>query len=125
MMDALQKRVVDLARHLPGVEESVSWNTPCLKVGKKLLIRVRDDDDYMLPFSRLDRDLLVEMAPDIYYYTDHFRNYDYVLVRASAIGDDELQQRIEAVWRAHCSQTASATDEQSGLTYETRSGIEP
>jgi hypothetical protein len=99
MIELLQQRVVRLTRHLSGVEESVSWNTPCLKVGKKLLIRVRDDDHYMLPFSRHDRDLLVEMAPDIYSYTDHFRNYDYVLVRAAAIGDEELLQRIEAVWR--------------------------
>jgi hypothetical protein len=53
----------------------------------------------MLPFSRHDRDLLVEMAPDIYYFTEHFRNYDYVLVRAATVSDEELLQRIEAVWR--------------------------
>jgi len=99
MMDKMQKRVVALSQHLPGIEEGLSWNTHCLKVGKKLIIRVRDDRDYMLPFSRHDRDLLVEMAPDIYQYTEHFRNYDYVLVRAAAISDEELVQRLEAVWR--------------------------
>ena len=98
MMDDLHKRVVALSRHLPGIEEGLSWNTPCLKVGKKLIIRVRDDTDYVLPFPRHDRDLLVDMAPDIYYYTEHFRNFDYVLVRASAISDDELAMRIRTVW---------------------------
>ena len=98
MMDEMQRRVVALLRHLPGIEEGLSWNTACLKVGKKLIIRVHDDEDYMLPFSRHDRDLLVEMAPEIYHFTEHFRNYDYVLVRASAINDDELSQRMEAVW---------------------------
>lgn len=35
--------VRDLARAMPGVEESTSYGTPALKVKKKLMVRLKED----------------------------------------------------------------------------------
>jgi hypothetical protein len=42
---------------------------------------------------------LVETAPDVYYFTDHYANYPMVLVRLSRIHPDALRDLLGAAWR--------------------------
>jgi hypothetical protein len=45
------------------------------------------------------KEMLLEMAPEIYFETDHYRGWPWVLVRMSAISDDELTERLVEAWR--------------------------
>jgi hypothetical protein len=80
--------VLEIGLALPGVEESTAYGSPALKVHGKLLacvpvnrsagpgsLAVRVDFD--------DRAELLAAAPDVYYVTDHYLNYNAVLVRLS------------------------------------------
>lgn len=92
-------RLKRLSRDLPGVEEGTSYGTPALKVGKHLLVRVKDEDTLVLRCAIEEKEALMEVAGDIYFETAHYVGWPFVLARAGAIGDEELALRVEAAWR--------------------------
>ena len=67
------------------VEPTTTHGTPSFKVRGKLLTRLREDGDSLLikNVGPDERAMLVEAFPDLYYVTDHYRNYDMVLIRLS------------------------------------------
>lgn len=91
-------RLKRLARDLPGVVEGTSYGAPALKVGKHLLVRVKDEDTFVLPCPIEEKEALIAVAGDIYFETAHYVGWPYVLARAGAIGDAELGLRIEVAW---------------------------
>jgi len=89
-----------IAHEFPGIEESTSYGTPALKVRGSLLLRLREDGETLaLKTTFVDRDLLLQGDPDVYFLTDHYRNYPYVLVRLSHIRAGDLRDRIDEAWR--------------------------
>src|SRR3981081_4335797 len=64
----------------PEVEDGTSYGTPALKVRKKMLARLREDNDSLvMPGVPLDeREMLIETQPKIFYFTDHYRDYPMV-----------------------------------------------
>ena len=44
--------------------------------------------------------MLIAAAPDLYFETDHYRNWPAVLVRMDAIDDATLKARLHAAWEA-------------------------
>jgi hypothetical protein len=85
---------------MPGVEQGTAYGRPAFKLRGKLFAGLRDNDTVLgLPMSADDRELFLEMAPEIYFITDHYRGYPAVLVRLQAIEADELAERIERAWR--------------------------
>src|ERR1700733_15761253 len=74
--------VRQMALLLPNVEEGTSYGTPALKVKGQLIIRLREELDSIvlkMPFDR--REELMAGDPETYYITDHYREYEWVLVR--------------------------------------------
>ena len=47
----------------------------------------------------------MEIAPETYFVTDHYRGYPAVLVRLAAIDADELEARLEQAWRSKATKT--------------------
>jgi hypothetical protein len=84
---------------LPGIEESTSFGTPALKVGGKLLMRVKDADTLVFRSPIEMKEILIESAPEIYFETDHYKGWPAALVRLSKISDAELQQCLQRAWR--------------------------
>lgn len=96
--DPLLARLQRLAQDLPGVETGTSYGTPALKVAGKLFVRVKDAETLVLMVPLDDKERLIEMAPDLYYETDHYRGWPALLVRAAVIDDAELQRRLAESW---------------------------
>jgi hypothetical protein len=94
--------VRDLGLSLPGVEESTSYGTPSLKVGGKrgkMIARLKEDGETLVVrCSRDERELLIDSDPDAFFLTDHYRDYDYVLVRLPAADRDLLDDRLTEAW---------------------------
>lgn len=69
----------------PLVEASTSYGTPSFKVKGKLLTRLKEDGDSLLikGVGPDERAMLCEAFPDLYYFTDHYRDYPMVLIRLS------------------------------------------
>ncbi|HEV7602552.1 MAG TPA: MmcQ/YjbR family DNA-binding protein [Bradyrhizobium sp.] len=92
----------------PEVEDGTSYGTPALKVRKKLLVRLREDgDSLVMPgVPRDERDMVVESAPKIFYFTDHYRDYPMVLIRLSQATRATVEPLLLRRWRALASKAA-------------------
>lgn len=92
----------------PEVEDGTSYGTPALKVRKKLLARLREDrDSLVMPGVPQDeRDMLVERAPKVFYFTDHYRDYPMVLIRLSKAKRADVEPLLRRQWRTLASKAA-------------------
>ena len=99
--DAAFLRIESLAeaRRLHEVERSSSYGTPALKVNDVAFARLLDPQTLVLQCPLEQKVLLMEISPDIYFDTDHYVGHEAVLVRLSAISDEELSLRLEDAWR--------------------------
>jgi hypothetical protein len=47
----------------------------------------------------LDREILIQSDPHVFFITDHYRDYPWVLVRFSAVDPRALPDLLERAWR--------------------------
>jgi hypothetical protein len=96
----------EIAHRLPGVVDGSSYGTPALKVGGKLLARLHQSMDcVVLRSDLLDREILLQSAPDAFFITDHYRDYPWILVRLGVVEKRALPDLIERAWRLVASKT--------------------
>ncbi len=90
-----------LALALPGVEEGTSYGKPSLKLGGRFFTRVRAEDGaaVLQDVPHDERDALIAAEPEIWFYTDHYRNYPMVLCRLAAATRDHVRGLLERSWR--------------------------
>ena len=96
--DTLKELALSLA--LPGVTEAVSWGQPCLKAHGKLWVFWSPSEDapvFKVPFE--EREMLVETAPHIFFFTDHYKNHKLVLARPDRLDMDWAKGNLLRVWR--------------------------
>jgi hypothetical protein len=88
------------AQALPGIEDSKSYGTPALKVKGKLLARLHQSGECLvLRADLLDREILMQSDPHVFFITDHYRDYPWILVRFSAVDPAALPDLLERAWR--------------------------
>jgi hypothetical protein len=80
---------------LPGVEEGTAYGFPALKVHGKILAcvpanRSAEPGSLVVRVDFEDRTELLAAAPDVYYVTDHYVEYNAVLVRLARINPGML-----------------------------------
>ena len=93
-------RDLALALKLPGVVETKSWGQPCLKAHGKLWFFWSPSENapvFKVPFE--ERDMLVEADPDVFFFTDHYRNHELVLVRPDRLDPEWARANLLRVWR--------------------------
>ena len=89
-----------LARSLPGVDESGVGEGRALKVRGKLLAWMREDPKVLaVKVSPVNREYLLEAEPEVFFVTEHYRNYPIVLVRLPRIERARLAEVLEEAWR--------------------------
>lgn len=89
-----------IALALPDVAEGICHGTPAFYVRRKLICRVREDGETLaIAYPKEERDELIEKTPDVFSVTDHYRNYDYVLLNLLAANQPLLGDLIEGAWR--------------------------
>jgi hypothetical protein len=92
--------VCTIGLELPGVARSTSWGTAALKVDGKLFVRLKEDGETLvLKMDIVSRDLVLKAQPKIFYITDHYRDWPYVLARMSEIRTPQLRELLEDSWR--------------------------
>ncbi len=96
-VDRLMRLVGQLG--LPEVELSTSFGDPALKLRGKAMMVIKEAGIAYLPCPLEMKEVLLEIAPAIYYQTDHYKGWPGLLVRLDAIGDDELCLRLDDAWR--------------------------
>jgi hypothetical protein len=93
-------KALALALDLPGVQEAASGN-PALKAHGKLWVWWSPHEDapvFKVPFE--ERDFLIEVDPDTFFFTPHYRNHPMVLVRPDKLDPNWARANLIKVWRA-------------------------
>jgi hypothetical protein len=99
--------VVERARALPGVTESTSYGTPALKVGTRLMARLRAEAEgaVALVCTMEDKQALVQGDDPAYFTLPHYDGHGYVLVDLAVVDLDELAELLEQAWELRASAT--------------------
>jgi hypothetical protein len=90
-----------IALALPGVEEGTHYGTPAFKVKGKAFTRLREDGETLVLFDVPveEREVMIEAEPEVYFFTDHYRNWPAVLARLSAARPAHVRGYLERAWR--------------------------
>lgn len=94
---------------LPGVEE-LCYGTPGFHVRKKLLARLKEDGGTLVVAADFDeREALMAVDPESFFFTEHYRNYKYVLVSLAKVDPGLLASVLENGWRQRAPKRLVAT----------------
>ena len=90
-----------LLRKLNGVVEGLSYRMPSFLVNGRFFARFRDDDTVLVLQLKTigDRDVLMEMDPRAFFFTEHYRDYPDVLVRLAEVRRPLLEDVVREAWR--------------------------
>lgn len=94
-------RFLRIALSLPGAEASTSYGTPSVKVRGKFLSRWRTEAEGAVAIrcDFLDRQILLQAQPEVYFLTDHYRDYPAVLMRVDKASRAAMTDALERAWR--------------------------
>ena len=99
--DKAFERLVTLSKKLGLADVAVgtTYGAPALRVHDRAFVSIKADDLMVLHCPLEMKEMLMQMAPDIYFQTEHFRGWPGLLVRLDIISDEELSLRLEDAWR--------------------------
>ncbi len=100
-MPVTKAQVKKIALSFPGALEKPSYGQPAFFIEKKFFTRLREKDAsiVMRVGSIEQRDMMLELDPDTYFITDHYRDWPGLLVRIAKITPTELKVMLERRWR--------------------------
>lgn len=91
----------DLVLKLDGVTPGRKYGLPAFLLDGKFFARFRDRDTVLVLHlgSVDDREVLMQLAPDVFFFTDHYRDYPTVLIRLEAIPPKLLADVLAQAWK--------------------------
>ena len=95
------ERYLKIALALPGAAAATYRGTPSVTVYGKFLSRWRTEAEGGLAIrcDFLDRQIMLQAQPDVFFLTDHYVNYPAILVRIEKASRDVLLDVTERAWR--------------------------
>jgi hypothetical protein len=81
----------------PGVTEKLCYGTPGFYVNKKIIARMKEDGETLV-LQSLIREIWMLKDPQTYFITDHYLNYDYMLISLQRVPPEELTQLLQTAW---------------------------
>ena len=85
-----------IALAIPGTEEVLWFKKPAVFIHGQFLTKVHDKEDAMtLRVSSMEmRDMMLEAEPRLFYITDHYRNFPFVLARLKTLTPKVLKEML-------------------------------
>ncbi len=84
-------------KHLPGVNERPCYSTPGFYADKKLFARMKEDGETLV-VQTYEREKWMEADPLTFFVTDHYLNYDYMLVALKTVSPEVLARLLTIAW---------------------------
>jgi len=83
-----------IALAIPGTEEVLWFKKPAVFLHGQFLTKVHDKEDaIVLRVSSMEmRDMMLEAEPRLFYITDHYRNFPFILARLTALTPKILKE---------------------------------
>ena len=94
MLTKAEARKVMLA--IPGTDERPWFNQPSVFIHDRFLAKTHHKEDAVtLQVGSMEmRDMMLEAEPKLFYITDHYRKFPFVLVRLSALTAKTLKEML-------------------------------
>ena len=90
------EQIRKIAVALDSVVETTSYGTPAFKVNGKLFARLHQDRETIILRMNLDqREDMIAMDPETFFITDHYKNYEWVLVRMAQVSPSTMRKLLE------------------------------
>lgn len=106
--------VRQIALALEAVEEGTSYGTPAFKVRGALIARLRPDiDALVVRMGFAEREELIAADPETYFITDHYLNYEWILIRLARVEADALRDLLRGACRSAAADTRRRTKKRS------------
>ena len=85
-----------VALAIPGAEERLWFHQPAVFIHDRFLTKVHHKEEaVLLAVSSLEmRAMMLEAEPDLFYITDHYRNFLFVLARLKALNKTMFKQML-------------------------------
>lgn len=94
-------KALALSLDLPHVDEATSWGNPCLKAHGKLWTWWSPSEDAPVFKMAIDqRETMIELDPERFFVTAHYRPHALVLVRPDKLEPAWARANLARVWRA-------------------------
>ena len=109
-------RLIRLAKtlKLEDVAVGTTYGLPALRVHDRPFVSIKEAEVMVLHCPLEFKEMLMEMAPEIYFQTPHFEGWPGLMVRLDLIGDEELMLRIENAWRFKAPKSVTAKRSTAG-----------
>jgi len=87
-----------IALAVAGAEEVLWFNKPAVFLHGQFLTKVHDKEEAMtFRVSSMEmREMMLEAEPRLFYITDHYRNFPFILARLSALTPKLLKELVVA-----------------------------
>ena len=94
MLSKAEARKIMLA--IPGTDERLWFNQPSVFIHDRFLAKTHHKEDAVtLQVGSMEmRDMMLEAEPELFYITDHYRKFPFVLVRLSALTKTVLKDML-------------------------------
>lgn len=91
----------EIALSFPDATEGMSYGRPSFLVNKKFFTRLRREDDslVLLEVSFDEREMLIEVEPETFHFTAHYKDYPAVLARIRSLDAEQFRGFLERRWR--------------------------
>src|SRR5260221_13102938 len=85
-----------IALSFPGTEEVLWFKKPAVFLHGQFLTKVHDKEEAMtFRVSSMEmRDMMLEAEPKLFYITDHYRNFPFILARLSVLTPKILKELV-------------------------------
>ncbi len=98
--DANLTLVREIALALPEVEERLAFGDPVFVVKRKFLARLRAQDQLLvLPMDEVERDIRMQVEPNIYSVNAHYVGKPFVLICMATVDPDDLRDLFAQGWQ--------------------------
>src|ERR1051325_3366904 len=87
-----------IALSVEGASEGPYFSNPAVFVAEKFLTRVHTKEEAMvLAIGSMEmRDMMLEAEPKLFYITDHYKNFPYLLARLTKLDKATLKDLLNA-----------------------------
>jgi hypothetical protein len=97
-MPLTRTEALKVALSFPDASEGPYFNKPAVFVGETFLTRVHTKEDAMvLAIGSMEmRDMMLEAEPRLFYITDHYKKFPYLLAWLSKLDKATLKELLSA-----------------------------
>ncbi|MFT3912316.1 MAG: MmcQ/YjbR family DNA-binding protein [Ferruginibacter sp.] len=99
---AFHEKISKIALAFPGAFEKPCYGTPGFFVEKKMFARIREDGETLVVYNN-DRDEWIASDGDIFFFTDHYKNYPLLLIDLKRVSSEDLRTLLTISWKIRAS----------------------